>query len=74
MVEAFKYITTSPLETSVDYPYVNGASKTTVGTCKYTASKGTGKITGYKSVPYKKATVDGGEETFYVGYMKNALQ
>jgi C1A family cysteine protease len=45
---AFKYVETSPLELSSDYPY-----KAADGTCSFNAAEGTGSITSYKDVPVK---------------------
>ena len=45
MDNAFKYIMKSSLETESDYPYTARD-----GTCKYVATKGVGKVTGYSDV------------------------
>merc|ERR1719327_1863353 len=42
---AFQYIESAPLELESDYPY-----KARDGTCKYEASKGVGKVAGFKDV------------------------
>ena len=42
---AFKYIETNPLQLEADYPYTARD-----GTCKYNASKGTGKVKSFKDV------------------------
>jgi len=61
MDAAFEYVEKSPLETTANYPYTSGTTKA-AGSCLYSASKGTGTITGYTNVPVNS-----------VSALKNAL-
>jgi len=50
MDSAFQYIEQAPLYTESDYPYT-----AMDGTCKYVASKGVGKVAGFKDVAPNQA-------------------
>jgi len=58
MESAFEYVEVYPLETTANYPY-----KAANGTCTYSKTLGTGKISGYKRVQANSITA-----------MKTALQ
>jgi C1A family cysteine protease len=55
MDNAFTYTMSTPLETDADYPYTSGTSQV-AGTCMYSASQGTGSISGFTNVPANSAS------------------
>lgn len=52
MDSGFEYATSHPMETAEDYPFVDADFQYTqyVPKCAYSASQGTGKITGHVDV------------------------
>lgn len=67
---AFKYIETSPLELETSYPYTGHHNM--FSHCKYDASKGVGKVTGFKDVP--KVNPDQMKAALSVGPVSVAIE